>query len=249
MSDEPRIEEQMLSQLAKSQLEDRLDRVTKLDVDLHTNLLDIVQGKVNSAVVSGQGLVLNRDIRIEEIEIQTEEVGINPLNAIFNKVELNNPVNARVRMVLREEDLNSILNSDDVDSQLPPLELEVDDCVVRIDLQRPLQLHLPDNRRMIFQGNALLQKTSYSQLVGFTAVICPRTRHQPLLVEEFRCHDGQGIPLELTATLMQKFKDLLELPYYKWDEILFQVREMYVEPGSLIAEIDLRIEDLPIRSE
>jgi hypothetical protein len=248
MSDEPRIEEQMLSQLAKNQLADLLDRVTKLDVDIRTNLLDIVKGKVNSAVVSGQGLVLNLDIRIEEIEVQTEEVEINPLNAIFNKVELNNPVNASVRMVLREEDFNSILNSDDVDSQLPPLELEVDDRLVRIDLQRPLQLHLPDNRRMIFQGNALLQETSNFQLVGFTAVICPRTRHQPMLVEEFCCHDGQAIPLEITAALMQKFKNLLELPYYQWEEILFQVREMYVEPGSLIAEIDLRLEDLPSRS-
>jgi hypothetical protein len=64
MSNEPRIEEQMLSQLAKSQLENQLDRVNKLNVDLRTNLLDIVQGKVNSAIVSGQGLVLNRDIRI-----------------------------------------------------------------------------------------------------------------------------------------------------------------------------------------
>jgi hypothetical protein len=152
-------------------------------------------------------------------------------------------------MVLREEDLNSILNLDRVDSQLPSLDLEVDDRLVKIDLQRPLKLHLPDNRRIIFQGNALLQEKNNFQLVGFTAVICPRTRHQPVIIEEFRCHDGRGISLEIIATLMQKFKDLLELPYYQWEEILFQIREMYVEPGSLIAEIDLRLEDLPIRSE
>jgi hypothetical protein len=246
MSDKQGLEEQMLSQLAKSQLGNQLEEFNKLKVDIRTNLLKLVQGQVDSVTIKGDGLVLNQDVRIEQMQVETEQVEINPINAIFNKVELNNPVNARIRMVLREEDINPILNSDYLDSQFPSLALQIGDRPLVIDLQRPLKLHLPDNRRMIFQGNARLQETGNFQLVGFTAVICPRTPHQPVLVEEFRCHDGQGIPLELTAALMQKFKELLQLAYYEWSGILFQVKEMYLEPGNLIVEVEVNVKDLPI---
>ena len=82
MPEEQRLEEQLLSQSAENIVSDRLDSVEKIDVDVQTDLLKMVQGQVDGVSFAGQGLVM-KGIRVQEIKLQTDSVDINPFKRSF----------------------------------------------------------------------------------------------------------------------------------------------------------------------
>ena len=80
--------EQALSKAAEVALSTQLDEVENLDVDIRTDPLKLVQGQLDSVKIEGEGLVMQKDLRAEELHIQTGNIGINPLSAAFGKIEL-----------------------------------------------------------------------------------------------------------------------------------------------------------------
>ena len=112
MPDEPRPEAQALSEVAEMSLSAQLDEIENLDVDVRTNLLKMVQGQADSVSIAGQGLVMQKDIRVHELEVHTDKIAIDLLSAILGQIELNRPVDATARLVLTDQDINRALNSD-----------------------------------------------------------------------------------------------------------------------------------------
>jgi hypothetical protein len=237
------LEEQVLSKAAEIGLSSQLDEMNKLDVDVRTDVFKILQGQVDSVSVAGKGLV-QKDIRVEEIEIHVDNIAIDILSAIFGQLELDQPTDATARVVLTEQDINRALNSEYVRSKLSPLELNVEGELVSIELQLPVEVKLPGDGKMVFSGEMLLHERSNTQQIGFIGVIHPRTSKQPLLLEAFSCTPGQGISLELNIALMQKAKELVSLPYYEIQGTAFRIKDMDVQKGSMTVQVEAHLQTL-----
>ncbi|PSP11299.1 MAG: hypothetical protein BRC49_08150 [Cyanobacteria bacterium SW_10_48_33] len=54
----------------------------------------------------GQRCSDTKDLRLEEVVLQTDSIAINPLSTALGKIELTQPTNASVRLVVTEADLN-----------------------------------------------------------------------------------------------------------------------------------------------
>jgi hypothetical protein len=208
MSQEQRIEEQMLSQEAERQLSEKLDKVENIDVDVQTDLLKIFQGQADGVSVQGQGLV-KQDIRVQEIKLQIDNVEVNPLSVLFGQLELNQPVNTTARIVLTEADINYALTSEFVRSKMQNFELSVDGEIVDLQLQE-IQIHLPDSGKMAFTGKVLLTEKGKTRPIGFTAQVCPRTQHQPIKLENFNCTQGEGISLEVVVAQGKRVSNAID---------------------------------------
>ncbi|MBV9385002.1 MAG: DUF2993 domain-containing protein [Chroococcidiopsidaceae cyanobacterium CP_BM_ER_R8_30] len=245
MSDDLRLEEQVLSQAAAIGLSSQLDGVESIDVDVRTDLLKIVQGQADSISLVGQGLVIQKDIRVQEIELQVDRVAIAPLSALLGKIELNEPLDADARLLLTEEDINRALNSDYIHSKIKPLELEVkDQPAVLLEMQQ-MELHLPGEGRMIFNGKMLMHQQNESQQVSFTSAFLPRTLSQPVILENFQCLEGGGTSLEITLAMLTKIRELVNLPYFDLETMILQIKDLEVHQGSLIIHAAARIRQLP----
>ncbi len=245
MPDEPRLEEQALSLAAEKMLSSQLDEAEKIDVDVRTDLLEIVQGEADSVAVTGQGLVMQKDIRVQEMELHTDSIAINPLTALFGQIELNQPVDAIARLVLTEPDINRALNSDYIRSKIPNLELNVFGQTAIIEPVQ-MELHLPGDGKMIFTVDALLHdEIGKTKQIGFTAVMLVKTGEQPLLLEGFNCTPGQGISLELAIAFMQKLRELVNLPYYEIEGMALRVKDVDVQKGSLTLHTEAHVTQLP----
>jgi hypothetical protein len=243
MSEEQRLEEQMLSHEAKKQLSQQLDKAEKIDVDIQTDFLKLLQGLADGVSVEGQGLV-KEDIRIQEIKLQTDNVAVNPFSVLFGQVELNQPVNTTARIVMTEEDINRALTSKFVRSKMQNFELNVDGEIVGLQPQE-IQIHLLDGGQMAFTGKVLLKEKGNTRSISFTAQVCPRTKDKPIILESFKCTQGEGISLEVVVALMQKVKELVNLPYYEYEKTVFCIRNMDVQKGSMILLVDARLKQIP----
>nr|WP_290224847.1 DUF2993 domain-containing protein [Trichocoleus desertorum] len=245
MSEEPRLEEQILAQLMEAGLASQLDAAEAIAVDVHTDLGKIVQGQANEVSVAGQGLVIEPNIRVQQLDVHTHGVKINPLSVLLGKVKLEHPVNTVMRVVMTEADLNQTLNSDAIHKYLSPWELDVEGEIVTVELQQPMEIRLLSGGKIQFAGNLLRREHHQEQRSQFSAVILPKTSDRPVLLEEFRCHPGQGLPFALTFAFFQKLKELLEVPYFEWQGIVCQIQHLEVQPGNLVLQLEAHVYQIP----
>lgn len=241
---QPRLEEQVISTAVEMGVSSQLDEVEEIHVDVRTNLMDMVQGHVNSVSISAQGMVVKKDIRVQEMQILTDSIDINPLSAIFGEIKLDNPANALVRIVLTEKDINSALNSNYVRRQMQTLDVNVDARTVSFKL-REMEVRLTERGRIEISGNSWLKEKDETNLLGFRAAIYPANDSHPILLESFQCAPGQSIPLDITCALINKLQELVNLPYLEFEGTAFKVNKLEIKEGELIVYIQLFVKEIP----
>ncbi|WP_373525624.1 DUF2993 domain-containing protein [Nostoc sp.] len=244
MPDEHRLEEKFLSQEAEKRISEKLDEVEQIEIDVQTDLLKIVQGQADGVSVAGVGLVIQEDIRVQEIKLQTDSISINPLSALLGKIEFNEPVNAIAQIILTEVDINHALASDFVSSQIQNFDLDVDGEIVSFEPQE-IQVFLPGDGKMECRGKVLLKEMGNTRTLAYTAIARPPTHSQPAMLESFNCTEGGGISIELITAVMQKAKELMNIPYFKWQDIAFSIKDIKVEIGSLILIVETEVSQIP----
>ena len=238
------LEEQVVSKAAEMTLSSQLDSAEKIEVDVQTNLSEIIQGKAEKVAISGQGLVMQKDIRVQEMELHTDKIDINPLSVLFGHVELNQPIDANGRIVLTEPDINRALNSNYVLSKAQNYELNVSGKTVNVSMQQ-MELHLPDGDKMVLIAKSSIREMGNTRQLGFTATFRPRSKNQPLLVENFQCHDGQSTSIDFAVALLGKIKELTHLPYIEMGQMRLRVEEMDVQPGKITLQVQAHVRQIP----
>ncbi|MDZ8081729.1 MAG: DUF2993 domain-containing protein [Nostoc sp. DcaGUA01] len=244
MSDEHRLEEKLLSQEAERRISENLDEIQQIEIDVKTDLLKIVQGQADGVSFAGEGLVIQKDIRVQEIKLQTDGIAINPLSAIFGEIKLDRPVNTIAKITLTEADMNRALSSDFIGKQMPNFELDVDGEIVSFEPQQ-IQVFLPAAGKIEFRGKVLLKEKGNTRPLAYSAIARPRKHSQPAMLESFNCTEGEGVSIELITALMHKAKELMSIPYFKWDDIVFHIKDLDVEISNLILLIEAQVKQIP----
>jgi hypothetical protein len=244
MPDEPRLEEQALSEAAEMAIAAQLDEVENIHVAVRTDLLKMVQGRVDSVSLAAQGVTMHKDVHVQEMELHTDRIAIDLISAIFGQIELDKPLEATARLVLTEQDINRALNSDYIQSKFKSLELKVEGELLSMEPQQ-LKVHLPGGGKIGFSGTILLHEIGKSRGIGFTAVIRPPMMKQPLLLEAFQCTQGEGISLELALTFLNKARELMDLPYFQMEGLALRVKKMDVQEGSVTLYTEAYVQQFP----
>lgn len=246
MHDAPNLEEQAVSKAIEATIASQVDEVEEIDVDIQTNLLKLILGQADSIDLAGKGLVMLKDIRLQEIEVSANNVDLDTFSIFSGHIELDKPLDATAKIVITESDLNRAFNSEYVLKKARNIKLNVDEKTVILEMQQ-MNLQLLADNKMLFTGKILLHEKGETQQIGFNATFRPRTQKQPVIVENFQCDRGQGIPFAISVALMQKIKQWIELPYFDLEGIALRVREMTVRSGQLDLQLQIRMKQLPER--
>ena len=244
MSDEPNLEEQALSKVAKSAISNQMETASELDVDIHTDVTELIQGQVESVSLKGKNIVTSQDLHVQEVELHTERISINLFDALFGNIKLNQAVDATGRITVSEADINQNLQSDYIHSQLAPIKLNVDGRIVSLQFQPPMELHLPGDGKMVFSSNIQVTDKG-NQQVRFTGVLYPRTPEHDILMEGFSLEKG-AVALDILVAFMEKMKELVNLPQIEFNGTAFRIQEMVVHKGSLDLQVEASIRQFPL---
>jgi hypothetical protein len=263
MSDNLRIEEQVISQAIELGISSQVESSEDLNVQVHTDLLQVVQGRADSVSVKARGIIVQPGIRVEEMELSTDRISVNPLSVLLGQIEFNQPIDAVARIVMTEADLNQALNSDYVYSKLFSVPLRVDGEAVPVEMQLPMAINLQTPGKIGFSGTILVDEsvceagsasakgeglTTQSdgkRPICFSAIFCPRTDQQPALLEAFTCNSGHGISLPFAIGILHKGQELVESPHFELNNLAVRVKKMTIESGSLILEGEARVYQMP----
>ncbi|MBD2165722.1 DUF2993 domain-containing protein [Calothrix membranacea FACHB-236] len=244
MAESPGLGEQALNKAAEVGLSSQLDEVENLDVDIKTDPLKLVQGQLDSVSIEGEGMVMQKDLRVEEMDMQIQSVAINPLSVAFGKIELTKPTVGSARVVLTEADINRAFNSDYVRSQLQSQKINVNGEARTINPQN-VEFHLPGDGKVTVNANILLVETGETHKVAFDAVPRVSSNGKTVSLENVEYGQGEEISPELTKALVNQTSELLNLSNFDLEGMTLQVNSLKVEPGKLILQAQAYVEQIP----
>jgi hypothetical protein len=244
MAESPGLGEQALNKAAEVGLSSQLDEVENLDVDIKTDPLKLVQGQVDSVSIEGKGLVMQKDLRVEEMHMQAKSVAINPLSAAFGKIELTKPTVGSARVVLNQADINRAFNSDYVRSQLQNQRIQVNGQTTTINPQQ-VEFRLPGEGKVALSANIVLVETGETHSVAFEAVPSVSANGKSVSLENVEYGQAEEISPELTKALVDQTSELLNLSNFDLEGMTLQVNSLKVEPGKLILQAQAYVEQIP----
>lgn len=236
--------EQALNKAAEIGLTSQLDATESLDVNIKTDPLKLVQGQVDAVVVEGEGLVMQKDLRMEELEMQMSSVAINPISAAFGKIELTKSTEAGVRVVLTEADINRAFNSEYIYMQLQNKQVHVNGRPTTIEAQQ-VDFHLPGERKVALKASVLLPETGEVKQVVFTATPHVSANGQSVSLEGVQYGEGEELSPELTKALVNETTELLNLSNFDLEGMSLRINNLEVEAGQLVLQAEAYVEQIP----
>jgi hypothetical protein len=85
----------------------------------------ILLGNVDRIRVAGRGVYILDFLRIDEIDLETDPISIDPAVLQSGKIVLRRPLQAAVRVVLRADDINTALRSPTIQSSFKSLSIDL----------------------------------------------------------------------------------------------------------------------------
>ncbi|SRR5579883_651296 len=244
MPDNPGLGEQAINKAAEVGLSSQLDEVENLDVNVKTDPLKLVQGKVDEVKIAGQGLVMHKDLRMETLDVHMTSVDINPISAAFGKVELNKPTKASAYVTLTEDDINRAFNSDYVREQLQSQKIHVNGQLRTVVLQN-VEFHLLESEKIALKATVFLQETNEKQKVAFSATPKINNNGKTVSLENIEYDDHQEISQELTGILVSQTSKILNLDNFDLEGMSLRIKHLKVEVSKLTLQADANVEKIP----
>ncbi len=231
--------EQALNKMAEMALSTQMEEADKLTVQVKTDPSKLARGEVESIAIDGEGLVMQPDLRVEELEMQIGRVTVKPLSAIFGKIELTQPSSGTVRIVLTEDNVNSALNADSFHKQLGQMLLQES----QVKIERHIECSLQADGRMALSAEIVSGEPAVTQRAAFTAITQADAANQEIVLKDIQYTESKDSPL--TDALEAKITELLNLRNLEMEGMSLRIQQIDVEAGRMTLQGEAHIENFP----
>ncbi len=113
----------IVDRVAENAIRSQFKKVDQLQVRVdNAPSYQLLQGKVERVQIAARGLQLQKDIRIAALDVETDSINLEP-RSLGQKLKLNQPIQAGVRLVLSQTDINQALKSPALTAKLRNLSI------------------------------------------------------------------------------------------------------------------------------
>lgn len=234
---------QAINKIAKAGIEAQLDATEGLDVNIRTSPLDLMQGEIESVSVKGDGLVMKKELRAEKLRIETNSIAINSIKAAMGNIELIKPTDARMLVVLKEEDLQSAFNCQYVKDKLQNLKMDYEgETTVKVE---EIKFALPDSGKVKLEATIYLVEKDRQEKISLTAIPKINDTGDCINLESVEYLQDAEYNADVAKALLDSAKEILDLRNFELDEMSLRVRKLDVDLGKLTIEADAEITNFP----
>lgn len=239
--DTQQLGEQTLNKIAEMALRTQLDEAEELTVRVKTDPGMLAQGKLATLAIAGEGLVMQQDLRMQVLQIQLDNIAVNPWKALAGNVELTEPSQGSARVVLTDADVTRAFNSPTLRGQLRSLRVRVEGEPVTLSVEQ-VSCAFRDERVAI---DARIRLHGETQRVQFSARPEVQESGRGVVLSDVDYAEGKELSPELTAALLDKARGILNLSNFEMEGISLQIRSLSVEQGKLTLDAIARVTQFP----
>jgi hypothetical protein len=240
----------VVDNVAADAIRDQLNSAENLAVRVdNAPSYQLLQGRVDRIRIAGHGLFPVAGVRIAALEVETDPIAVNSSSLRRGQLRLEQPLQAGVRLVLNQDDLNQALRSPTVRNLLQRLNLgqlggsaaqgyEVVDPHIelasdRIQIQAVLQ-EIPRDQTATAAGEQLA--------IVLESGLSVQSGHQIQLVNPTASINGQVIPSVLIQGLTAGISRQFDLQNFQAGGITARILQLEITPGQLQLAAFVRVE-------
>lgn len=189
----------VIDTVAENAIRSRFEKVEQLQVRVdNTPNYQILEGQLERVRIAGRGLWLTPNIRIDALELETDPINVD-LQRLRKRgqespaASLREPLQAGVRLVLTEADINQALKSPKVAAQLQEIASRFSrNAAQRYQFVKP-QVDLLENNRLRFQVEAV-EGDSSAIAIAVESGLGIKSGSSLQLIEPTVSIDGKPLP-------------------------------------------------------
>jgi hypothetical protein len=244
-NEEEGLGDRAINAAAKLAVSSQFGEYETLEVSVDSDPSRLVTGELDSVQISGQGLVMQQDLRMEKLEIETGKISVNPMLAAFGNIQLEEATEAQVFVVLNEQDINEAFDSDYIQEKLHSFPITVEGKSLTLDVQK-VDFTLPGEGKVQLNVTVLFRETGEVRHVEFTAVPEVQAHGKGALLKQVQYLDGNEISPEMTRELIKKSEYLLNISNFDFSSgMSVQLEDLKVESGQIHIQAQAHIEEIP----
>lgn len=252
----------LVDRIAENAIRSRFQRVEQLQVRVdNPPSYQLIAGKVERVRIAGRGLWLTPETRIAAVELETDRLNVDIQRLRGGKegplASLRQPVQAGVRLVLTEQDINKLLQSPAVTNRLRDISTRFlgdmgGQQLQSYEIVKPRIEFLPENR---FRFQVELQQKADAQTaqsssdqklaVKVETGLGIVSGHQLQLISPSVSINENTIPEFLIGALAQNFIDQLDLRKLEDSGITARILQLNVLPEKMEIAAFVRVQPKP----
>ncbi len=236
--------EQAIDKVVEIAIASQLDESKSLSVTVQTEPLQLAKGEVDSVTIEAEGLVMKQDLRMEELQVSVKDISVNPLSAMFGKIELNGPALGTARAVLKESDINRAFNSEYISGKLRELKVDRDEKIVTVDV-KSVECQLLSSGKIALDAEVSVRETGLTEKIYFTAKPQIDAGGGAVSLQEVKYPENKEFSPELTAALAAKAGEVLNLRNFELQGMSLRIQQLNVEAGLLTVHAEAKVAQFP----
>ncbi|HEY9637812.1 MAG TPA: DUF2993 domain-containing protein [Coleofasciculaceae cyanobacterium] len=237
----------VIDKVVENNLRSRLNKVEQLQVRVdNAPSYQIVQGKVERVRIAGRGLWLTPDIRIGALEVETDPINVD-LQRLRQggqkspRASIRQPMQAGVRLLLTQADINKALQSPAVAARLRLIGSRVlGGSPERYEFVNP-RVEFLSNKRLRFQVD-LLEKDAQPLAFSLESGLGITAGRRLQLIEPMVVINGKALSPQLVSGLTGAINNRFDLRTLEETGILARLLKLDINSGELEVAAFVRVD-------
>ncbi|MBR8836801.1 MAG: DUF2993 domain-containing protein [Stigonema ocellatum SAG 48.90 = DSM 106950] len=237
----------VIDRTAEHTIRAQFAKVGKLQVRVDNSpTYQLLQGKVNRVRIAGRSLQLKRqDVRIALFELETDAIELELSSLRQKRPKLKRPLQAGVRLVLTQQDVNKFLQSPQLMARLGKLNIDsVGDGNQRTNPKYNLinpEVQFLANNHLVFQLK-LQEGKGKPLLIRVESGLSIVTGRYIQLVKPVMAVNGEEVPPQFVNEIVNNLNKRLDLGTLEGDGLQVRILKLEMKPAELEIAAFLRIE-------
>jgi hypothetical protein len=242
----------VVDNVAEAAIRDQLDSVETLEVRIdNTPSYEFLQGRVDRIRIAGRGIFPREGVRIDTLDVETDAIAVNPKRLRVGEPELQQPLQAGIRLVLHRDDLNRAFQAPDISEFLQNLSSNFASTQGEQPEEYSLiapQIQFLDNNRLRFDVTLRGQRTNQQLAIVVESGLQLLSGSQLQLVEPRVIVNDEAVSDRLIQPLTEGINRLLDLSRLEQSGITVRLLQLEIEPDRLAIAAFVRLEPEVINS-
>jgi len=232
--------------LATRAIRDRLDSAETLAVRIdNAPSYQLLQGKVQRVRIAGRGIVPQPDLRIAALELETDAIALDPASLRQGKPQLEEPLQAGVRIEVTEIDVNRFLQSAAIAERLKKMNFNLpgnDSQQAEPYNVKRIQVDFLDNNRLKVWATLQGQRSGTESIIAAESGFAITSGRQLQLVDPQIRFGETAVPSEIVTLLTSGLLQQLDLSRLEDSGLTSRVLNFQIQGDQLDVAAFVRIE-------
>lgn len=242
------IGEQTINKIAEMAFKSQIKDAQHLCVKVETNPHKLAKGVLESICIDGYGLKMQKNLCLEQMTINLNEIAVNPFKALMGNVQLTQPSYGKACIVLSETDIETALNVDNLNQKLKLHQYQIllNNQPLTTEFTR-VDCRILEDGRVAVKAKLKMGETDSSESICliFKPVVC--TQGRGIILDEVECTQGNELSPILTDALIEEARQIFNLDNFLKDAISLNVNHLSVEEGKVNLLASAGMTHLPTR--